>query len=133
MVMTGFEKEDFVKYRMAKAHETLRAAQVLVDHKLWNSVVNRLYYACFYAVSALLAQSDLSAKTHSGMKTSFFQHFVKTGKVSLNLAKLYADLFDGRQKGDYNDFYDFKEESVINLFKGSTEFIEKVGNLIDLK
>lgn len=45
--MTKYNKEDYIKYRLEKADETLIAAQVLLQNKLWNSVVNRLYYACF--------------------------------------------------------------------------------------
>lgn len=102
--MTKYNKEDYIKYRLEKADETLRAAQVLLQNKLWNSVVNRLYYACFYAINALLVQNGISAQTHAGVKTQFFLHFIKTKKVSQELGKLYADLFDGRQKGDYSDF-----------------------------
>ncbi len=98
--MTGFKKEDYVKYRLEKADETLKAAHVLIQHKFWNSGVNRLYYACFYATTALLAQNGMTAQTHTGVKTQFFLHFVKTGKIFLELGKLYSDLFDGRQKGD---------------------------------
>lgn len=55
---------------------------------------------------------------------------MKSGKVSLEFAKLYADLFDGRQKGDYNDFYDFEEEDVKILFVQSEEFVKKISELI---
>lgn len=128
--MSEFEKEDYVKYRLEKAHEALDAAQVLLQNKLWNSVVNRLYYACFYAVNALLVQDGINAQTHTGVKTQFFLFFVKIGKVSKTLGKLYADLFDGRQKGDYNDFYDFEEEPVVLLHQQSVEFINKINELV---
>ncbi|CAN5730054.1 HEPN domain-containing protein [soil metagenome] len=129
--MTNFKKGDFINYRIGKAKETLRAAQVLIENNLWNSAVNRLYYACFYAVSALLEHSALTAKTHTGVKSQFFLHFVKAGKISMELGKLYADLFDGRQKGDYNDFYDFEEETVVALFQSSKELLRKIEKFIN--
>jgi len=128
--MTKFKKEDYIKYRLDRADETLEAAQVLLQNKLWNSVVNRLYYACFYSINALLVRNGISAQTHSGVKTQFFLHFVKSDKISKDLGKLYADLFDGRQKGDYSDFYDFEEKTVTSLYNQSTELIEKVKELI---
>lgn len=128
--MTSFKKEDYIKYRLEKADETLEAAQVLLQNKLWNSTVNRLYYACFYAINALLVQNEITAQTHTGVKTQFFLKFVKTGRVSKELGKLYSDLFDGRQKGDYNDFYDFEEETVALLYAQLIELLKKIKELI---
>ncbi len=103
------KRSDYVKYRLEKAEETYEVALLLVREKKWNSAVNRFYYACFYAISALLVQSEIETKSHSGVKTQFFLKFIKEGKVSTNLGKLYTDLFDWRQKGDYGDFFDFSE------------------------
>lgn len=49
----------------------------------------------------------------------------------MELGKLYADLFDSRQKGDYNDFYDFEEETVVALFQSSNELTRKIEALIN--
>lgn len=40
---------------------------MLVANKKWNSAVNRLYYAVYYAVSALLVKNEIEAKTHAGV------------------------------------------------------------------
>ena len=53
--------KDLVLYRMARAQETLEDARILANAGRWNVCVNRLYYACFYAVSALLAGDGLSS------------------------------------------------------------------------
>ncbi len=126
-------KENYIKYRLEKADETLIAAQVLIDNKLWNSVINRLYYACFYAVNALLVSNNISAKTHNGVKTQFFLNFIKTGIIDKKYSLLYSDLFDWRQKGDYNDFFDFKEEEVSPLFEPCKELINIIKNLLKYK
>jgi len=58
------EELDLVAYRLARAEETLKDAEILAAQKRWGSCVNRLYYACFYAASALLAQKgSLQAST----------------------------------------------------------------------
>lgn len=57
---------DLIQYRIARAKETLEEAGVLSSSGHWNACVNRLYYACFYAVSALLTKHDLSSSKHSG-------------------------------------------------------------------
>ena len=50
--MTFDERVEYVKYRIGSAHKTFEAAKVLAENEYWNSVVNRLYYAVFYAVNS---------------------------------------------------------------------------------
>ena len=52
--MTSNERKELVNYRMNKARETFSEIDLLIQHKLWNTAINRLYYACYYAVIALL-------------------------------------------------------------------------------
>lgn len=47
----------YIRYRLEKAQEVYQAACILYDAQQWNSVINRLYYACFYSASALLLYS----------------------------------------------------------------------------
>lgn len=124
--MTSQEKTDYIEYRLEKAQETFEVARLLVENKKWNSAVNRLYYAAYYAVTALLVQASVQTKTHSGVKAQFFLHYIKPGTISLEYAKLYADLFDWRQKGDYGDFFDFKEEEVLSVLNPTEKLIEAI-------
>ena len=128
--MKGFEKQDYINYRLQKAYETLQAAKILANNKLWNSVVNRLYYSCFYAINALLVKSQIISKTHSNVKSQFSLHYIKPGLIDKKYGKLYSDLFDWRQKGDYNDFFDLEEEAVINLIEPVEELIGIIEGLI---
>ena len=60
--MTFEERQEYVKYRVATAFETFEAAKVLYNNGFYNSAINRLYYAVFYAVNALLVQNKLQDK-----------------------------------------------------------------------
>jgi uncharacterized protein (UPF0332 family) len=51
--MTG-TKKDLIEYHLARAKETLEDARLLAEKQRWNSATNRLYYAAYYAVTALL-------------------------------------------------------------------------------
>jgi hypothetical protein len=82
------ERENYITYRLKKATETLDDAALLIDNQKWNSAINRLYYAAYYAVSALLTRDELNTKTHNGVKTQFFLNYVKTGIFSLEMGKL---------------------------------------------
>jgi uncharacterized protein len=124
-------QEDYIRYRLERAWKTFEDAKSLAGLKSWNSSMNRLYYACFYSVLSLFARHNIQSHTHSGVKTQLSNHFVKTGKLGKDSGMLYGDLFDLRQRGDYGDFYDFKESEVLELIPKVEEFIGKIQNLIE--
>ncbi|MBW1855889.1 MAG: HEPN domain-containing protein [Deltaproteobacteria bacterium] len=126
-------KDDLVRYRITKARETIEDARILANANRWNPCVNRLYYACFYAVSALLIQHDLSSARHTGIRSLFNQHFVKTEKVSKKFAQIYNDLFERRQESDYMDFIHFEEKQVSPWIGNVEQFVENVAVLIEGK
>jgi len=72
--MTLEEKIEYVKYRINSAYKTIDAAKVLAENGFWNSAVNRLYYAVFYAVNALLVMNDIYSKSHASAKSQFSLH-----------------------------------------------------------
>ena len=122
---------DLVQYRLEKARETLEDARILAAAGRWNACVNRLYYSCFFAVSALLIQYDLSSSKHSGVRGLFNQNFVKTGKVSKDLAKIFNDLFERRKESDYVDFVHFEEGQVLPWVSRVEEFVDYIASLVE--
>jgi uncharacterized protein (UPF0332 family) len=128
--MKEFDKTDYVNYRLKKSIETLEVAELLYENSKWNSTINRLYYACFYCITTLLVKHGIETKSHSGVKSQFFLNFVKTGLIEVKYGKLYSDLFDWRQKGDYGDFFDFEKDDVIPLMKPTFELLEQIKVLI---
>ena len=76
---------ELVAFRIARAKETFEEVNIHLESKLWFTVVNRLYYSCFYAVTALLHLNGIETKTHSGARQMFGLHFVKTGIVPTQL------------------------------------------------
>lgn len=125
--------EDVIQYRLEKANQTLEDAKLLANAKRWNPCVNRLYYACFYAVSALLAQNEFSSNKHTGIRSLFNLNFVKTGLISKETAEIYNDLFDRRQEGDYADFVVFSENQVVPRIAKTDNFIKAIVALLQNK
>jgi uncharacterized protein (UPF0332 family) len=121
---------ELVAHRLQRARESLEDARILADAKRWNPSVNRLYYACFYAVSALLAQQSLSSSRHAGARSLFNQHFVHTGKVVKDKAQIYNDLFERRQEGDYVDFVRFNESQVRTWLPRAEAFVEHIAGIL---
>lgn len=128
--MTG-TKKDLVRYRLSRAWDTLEDARILADRKRWNSTINRLYYACYYAVTALLLNSDFKTTTHIGAKSIFSEKFIKTGIIPKDLGKIFSQLFTWRQKGDYDDLFDFDQDKVLPYFDPAQKLIEIVDSLIN--
>src|ERR1700741_1316234 len=124
--MSREENEELVRFRFVKAREVFREAELQMKNELWNLAVNRLYYSCFYAASALLASKEIYTRTHSGTKQMFGLHFVKNGIVSEEASKFYTRIFSLRQSGDYEDYCDYEEEDVVELIAPAKEFIDTI-------
>ena len=124
------EKSEFVSRRLTKAKETLNEVDILIENKLWNTSVNRLYYACFYAVIASLHNDELNSKTHAGAQRLFNAHFVKTGVISKDHARFYSSLFEMRQDADYEDMVDYEKEEVIKLLQPAHDFIAAIEKIL---
>ncbi|MBA7554875.1 hypothetical protein ES705_47511 [subsurface metagenome] len=60
--MTEYKPEDYVNYRLQKAKDTILEVKTLIDNQYWNTAINRLYYACFYAVGALLIKNGVKTE-----------------------------------------------------------------------
>jgi uncharacterized protein (UPF0332 family) len=128
--MNSEDRAALVRYRMARASEVLAEVHVHVEHRFWNTAVNRLYYACYYAVSALLVSKGISATTHSGVRQMFGLHFIKEELIPKDLGKFYSDIFDMRQTGDYEDYLDFTEEDVLDLQEPAQRLIETISVIL---
>ena len=128
--MNKDDKKELVSYRIARARETFNEVNLHIENKLWNTAINRLYYACYYAVTALLVNNDIKAQTHAGVRQMFGLHFVKSGIVDIELGKFFSELFDMRQAGDYEDYIEFMETDVLDLMKPAEDLITKIEDLL---
>lgn len=122
-------RASIVKYRLERAHETLKEADYNADGGYYNAAVNRLYYACFYAASALLLSREIDANTHNGVKTMISMHFVRTGRLSLEHGATFSLLFEKRQSSDYSDFAYCDLELVNTLRPRAEAFIVAIEKL----
>lgn len=119
-----------VDYRLERAEATLTEADYNTEGGYYNAAVNRLYYACYYAASALLLNSEITAHTHSGVKTQLSLHFVRTGLLSIEHGTTFSLLFEKRQASDYSDFAYCDLATVQMLRPRAAAFVEDVKRLI---
>ncbi len=121
--------DEIVRYRLSRARETLTEAELMAESAHWNGCVNRLYYACFYALTALLHQRGLASTKHTGVRALFNQHFVKPRLVERRLGAVFNELFDMRHEGDYEDLRRFDENAVQPFVPCVEQFIDAVERL----
>ena len=124
------EMTSLIRYRVARAHESIEEAKLLLENGHLNSSVNRLYYACFYAVSGLLLTEGLSSAKHSGTMALFERHWIKTEKVPRELGRLYRRLFNRRQKSDYADLVTFLLADVETWIGEVKTFVAAISDVI---
>jgi len=124
------EEKALVTYRMERAREAIDEAKMLFEAEHINLYVNRLYYACFYAVSALLLTKNFSTSKHGYLRSLMHREFVKTGLIPKELGKHFDLLFDSRLEGDYGDFAMFKAEEVKGLLEETQKFVSHVDTLL---
>ncbi len=129
--MTDYSPQDYINYRIDRAKETIEEVRTHIENRFWNTAINRMYYACFYAVSALLFKNQIEVLSHQGVRQKFGEYFVKNGKINRDLAKHFTELSEKRQKGDYNDFFDYDEETVLRLYPSSRKFIAEIEKILN--
>jgi len=126
------DRETIFDYRMRQTEETLsEAVRMLETGFSPRSIVNRSYYAMFYAVLALFIHFDTPHKTskHSGVIGIFNKEFIHTGKLDARYARMLYDLFDERMELDYRDFAEISEEDARNAVSAAQEFVSAIKEL----
>ena len=124
------DRKALVDYRLKKAKETFAELPVLIENKLWRNAANRLYYSCFYIASALLIKDGHQAHSHNGVKNVLSLKYVNEDKLDKSLIKTYGQLFNLRQRGDYEDWAIIEEEDVKPLLESAEKFIVAIENII---
>jgi uncharacterized protein (UPF0332 family) len=131
MILQQEDRNALTAIRLQRAKETLTEVQGNIELGYWRVAANRLYYACYYAASALLIKNGFTAHTHTGVINQIGLHFVKNGKVSMEQGKLFRLLFELRQIGDYSDWISVNREDVIPRIEPAKQFIETIEQLIN--
>lgn len=124
----SYPKDELIAYRIKRAKEVLQEAEVMAGMNHWETCINRLYYACFYAVTALLEKHDLSSSKHTGVRSLFNSRFIVTNTIPKDYGRLYNLLFKYRQQSDYEDFFKIDEDIVKQWIDETKDFVDLVHN-----
>ncbi len=123
--MSG-EKTTLIQYRLSQAHESLKEADVLLREGMsLRSVMNRLYYAMFYALLALFQERQVGTAKHSGAISLFDREFIKTGIFEREFSKVLHRAFELRQKGDYMEQTEVTKQDIDEIKPKAIDFINR--------
>lgn len=130
MSLSNEERKIVICLETEKARKTFAEIEILRQAGLWNNIANRMYYAAFHAVSALLISNGHIVGTHQGAVIMLHQHYIKTGVLEKKYGTLYSRLQTMREQSDYNCTYNATEEEITPLIPLTEEFIEKILEMI---
>ncbi len=130
--MSTPSKEDIIKIKIGRAIKTLLEADKMIEFNFYSAALNRLYYACFYAATALTYKKDVFTKTHSGVKQMIGLHYVSTGILSKKMGVFYGNIFLSRLGSDYDDFVDPNPEMVKEYAILAKEFVLSAQNVLEI-
>lgn len=124
-------RKELVVYRLDRADETMQEASLMAKEGHYNAAVNRLYYACFYAVQALLLKNQIAATTHAGVKSMLGLHFVSKGVLPIEFGKTFNTLFEKRHSSDYEAFAYCDKALIDDLTPLAEAFVNKIKELLE--
>lgn len=115
---------------LRKAHESCKAAQLLLENKHYDFAISRAYYTMFYVASALLLDKGLTFSKHSGVVGGFGQHFTKTGLIDADYHRYLLDAQAGRNKSDYDAGLFMTESQAKTHIEHAQMFLELAEKMI---
>ena len=131
MILPTSEEIDLIsKIRLERAYETFSEAEGVAKLGYWRVVVNRLFYACHYAVLGLLLKNGYTSRTLEGALAIFVTKFAANGTIDKEQDNLYRKLNSIRKNEDYDDLFCLEKEDVEALFVPTKQFIKTIENLI---
>ncbi|MBI5197687.1 MAG: HEPN domain-containing protein [Nitrospirae bacterium] len=126
------EVASLIKYRLEQAQTVLEDAMFLLKgDRSPNSVVNRAYYAMFYAGLALLQKIGKIPSKHTGVISIFDTEFVMKGIFPKELSKDFHKAFELRQVSDYQTFKPMSKEKAEETLHKAGQFVQAVKEYLD--
>ncbi len=120
------------KYRLEQAKESIDEAEYLYSgNKSPRSVMNRVYYAMYYAVLALIIFERFISAKHTGALSFFNKQFIKEGVFPTEMGRWINKAFELRQTGDYREYVDLTREQVEPYIGYANSFVKKVEDYLE--
>ncbi len=115
-----------IRLYLDRAQEDLVAAESNIQQGFYGVAISRAYYAMFYAATATLASQELSRSKHSGVHSAFGEHFVKTGLIEPEYARMLINAFDSRLDADYEADFVTDRRVAETVLEDAENFVARI-------
>jgi uncharacterized protein len=129
--MNPEDSESLVLHRLQKADEALEAARVMLEKQMLSFAMNRIYYALYYSVQALMAFKGVHFSKHGQVKGYFNREFIKSGILPKEIGRFYNKAFEYRQKFDYVDFVMPEQSMVSEYYEMAQKVVCQIRQYLD--
>lgn len=116
-----------------KSGRNMEQAICNADIGYWDLVANRLYYAVFHAVTAMLLVDGIRTGTHKGTSSQFGRFYVLSGIFSRQDGILYSRLQTMREKADYQNVFTLEEKAGRELIEATDDLRKRICDYVDGK
>ena len=121
---------ELVKFELQRAWDAFRNANHDLLGGFFRGANNRLYYALFYGANSLMLAEGKSSSKHTEVRAFINKEYIKTGKFSRELGKLYNALFDQRSRGDYDLMAEVDPVVLSTQFASVEFFLNQVEKML---
>lgn len=129
--MTPEEARDaLIVYWFESADESLESARSEAQAGRGRFAMNRAYYVCFYAASAVLLREGRKLARHSSVRAAVHRDLVNTGRVARALGQTYDRLFAARHQADYGELVHFDDARVRSEIEQAERFLAEMRRLL---
>jgi uncharacterized protein (UPF0332 family) len=86
----------------------------------------------FYVAGALLHEKGIRARSHSGIRALFGQHFAKPGLMDSKYHRWLLGAFDRRPEGDYGFTVAITQEDLEAMIGQAREFLDRIAVISEI-
>ena len=130
MTLPEKEKLFLISYNIEKAETAIDDAQFLMDNSKIFAAFNRIYYACFYIITALSLKNNFSTSKHKQLIGWFNKNYVNKNIVDKKYGRFLNKAFEQRAESDYGILLDPSIEEAQSLLNEAKEFIVVIKKII---
>ncbi len=120
--MTETHRRENITRELVRAERALRASRHLVDLELTEDAISRAYYGMLHCARALLLSEGLEPRTHSGVAHEIYVHFVRSARLTPEVAACLRRLQADREQADYDSASVFTTAQAQYALQESEEF-----------
>jgi len=124
--LSAEEKIALSDVRAEKSNDMLSDASDTLKSGLFNTSVNRSYYAALHSARSLLILKGIDPLQHDGVKTMLSLHFIKTKILPENIIKDFKNLLSLRTDVDYGDFESIDKKEAEAALKKTKSFLKVI-------